>query len=316
MTHEEDVVAAIRAVFARHGVCGEEVDDDCSRIDQLLASHVTTDVVVEGVDFDRALSPLRFAGYRALAQNISDLYANDCEPVGFMQALCVPRRYSLDDVVAFCEGMAGLAGALGAPLLGGDLSRTDGPFTCAITAFGRAPGLAVTRRGARVGQGLWLTGPVGGSAAGLRVLQRDRPGDDDVAFLGWRERLSATEQAAVRAHLEPNVVHHLERLSDFAVAAIDVSDGLAKDASRLGRSSGVAIDLDHVARAIDVAAGATLDDALGGGEDWVVLFAVPDGLEPEGCRRIGTVVDGPVGAVFVDGVRVDDRGHDHFAARS
>jgi thiamine-monophosphate kinase len=107
-------------------------------------------------------------------------------------------------------------------------------------------------------------------------------------------------------------VHHLERLSDFAVAAIDVADGLARDASRLAHSSGVAIDLDRVADAIDTAAGATLDDALAGGEDWVVLFAVPDGLAPEGCRRVGTVIDGPPGAVFVDGVRVDGRGHDHF----
>lgn len=310
---ERDVVAAIRAVFAARGVCGEGADDDCARIDHLLASHATTDVIVEGVDFDRALSPLRFAGLRALAQNLSDLYANDCEPVGFLQALAIPSRYSLDDVVAFSRGMADLAAALGVPLLGGDLSRTEGPFTCSITAFGRAPGIAVTRRGARVGQGLWLTGPVGGSAAGLRVLLRDRPGDDEAAFAAWRSRLSTTEQVAVRRHVEPSPVHHLERLSDFAVAAIDVSDGLGLDAGRLAEASGVAIALDDVAGSVDVAAGATVDDALSGGEDWVILFVVPDGLVPEGCRRVGRVIEGPAGAVFVDGVRVDHRGHDHFA---
>lgn len=309
---EEDVVAAIRATFARYGVSGEPDDDDCSRIDHLLVSHVTTDVVVEGVDFDRALYPLRYAGQRALAQNVSDLFANDCEPVGFLQALCIPPDMNLDDVIAFCDGMARLAGALGVPLLGGDLSRTDGPLTCAITALGRAPSLALSRRGARVSQGLWLTGPVGGSAAGLRVLQRDRPGSLEPAFSTWRTALSAVEQCAVRAHLEPSVVHHLERLSDFAVAAIDISDGLARDAARLARSSGVAVELDTLAHGIDVAAGATLDDALAGGEDWVLLLAVPDGLVPEGCRRIGTVVDGPVGAVWHEGVRVDGRGHDHF----
>jgi thiamine-monophosphate kinase len=316
LMREEDVVAAIRATFARYGVAGEEDDDDCSRIDQLLASHVTTDVVVEGVDFDRALYPLRYAGQRALAQNVSDLFANDCEPVGFLQALCVPPHMGLPDVVAFCDGMARLAGALGLPLLGGDLSRTDGPLTCAITALGRAPGLALSRRGARVSQGVWLTGPVGGSAAGLRVLQRDRPGDVEDSFWRWRQSLPLMEQVAVRAHLEPSVVHHLERLSDYAVAAIDISDGLARDASRLAKSSGVAIDLDTLAAGIDRAAGATLHDALGGGEDWVLLFAVPEGLTPEGCCRVGTVVDGPAGAVWHDGVRVDERGHDHFAGRS
>jgi hypothetical protein len=108
-----------------------------------------------------------------------------------------------------CAAMARLAGALGLPLLGGDLSRTDGPLTCAITALGRAPGLALSRRGARVSQGVWLTGPVGGSAAGLRVLQRDRPGDVEDSFWRWRQSLPLMEQVAVRAHLEPSVVHHL-----------------------------------------------------------------------------------------------------------
>lgn len=315
-TSEDDVVAAIRAEFAARGVRGEAEDDDCARIDDLLASHISTDVVVEGVDFDRALYPLCFAGHRALAQNISDLAANDCEPVGFLQALSIPVTTSLDDIRAFSRGMAGLAGALSVPLLGGDLSRTDGPLSCAITILGRAPGIAVTRRGARVGQGVWLTGTVGGSAVGLRVLQRDRPGGDEAAFARWRASLSKAEQLAVRAHVEPMPAHHLERLSDFAVAAIDVSDGLAIDAGRLARSSGVAIDLDDVAGSVDVAAGATVDDALGGGEDWVVLFAVPDGLVPEGCRRVGRVIEGPAGAVFVDGRRVDAQGHDHFARRA
>jgi thiamine-monophosphate kinase len=311
---EDDVVAAIRATFKALGVCGEDDDDDASRIDDLLATHVATDIVVEGVDFDRALYPLRFAGLRALAQNLSDLYACDAEPLGFLWGLALPESTTLQDVRAFSRGAAELAAALGVPLLGGDVSKTAGPMVCAITVLGRAPAIAVTRRGAREGQGLWLTRVVGASAAGLRVLFRDRPGGDEGAFAAWHQALSVAERRAVDAHIQPNPAHHLERISDFAVAAIDVSDGLLRDAKRLATSSGVAVDLDAVDDAIDQAAGATRDDALGGGEDYAILMVVPDGLVPDGAIRVGRVVAGAAGGVFIGGVRVDDvGGYDHFS---
>ncbi|HEY1098111.1 MAG TPA: thiamine-phosphate kinase, partial [Myxococcota bacterium] len=299
--NEADVVAVIRTVFRAAGCVTEHDDDDTARIDDLLISHVTTDVSVEGVDFDRALYPLRFAGLRALAQNVSDLYASDAEPLALLQALSLPPSWTLDDVERFSRGTAQLAGALGMRLLGGDLSRTAGPMQCAITAFGRAPQLSTTRHGARAGQGLWVTRQLGGSAAGLRVLFRDRVGDDEGTFARWRRGLSSSEQRAVACHVEPQVVHGLERLTDFAVAAIDVSDGLAIDAGRLAQRSGLAVDLDNLDAAIDERAGATVDDVLRGGEDWAVLFAVPDGLDPIGCIRVGTFFDGAAGSVFVDG---------------
>jgi thiamine-monophosphate kinase len=309
--NEADVVTAIRRVFRAAGVATEDDDDDTARIDELLTTHVTTDVTVEDVDFARSLYPLRYAGLRSLAQNVSDLFAADAEPTALLWSLSIPPTWSLVDVERFSTGAAQLAGALGMRLLGGDLSRTAGPFQCAITAFGRAPQLSTTRKGARVGQGLWLTRALGGSAVGLRLLQQAQIGDDEAAFSSWRSRLTVQEQRAVACHVEPSPVHGLERLTDFAVAAIDISDGLAIDAGRLARSSGVAVEFDHLDDAVDHRAGATAEDALRGGEDWAILFAVPDGLEPEGCIRVGTVVAGPAGRVTVDGVVVTG-GHDHF----
>jgi len=314
---EYDVVAAIREVFAAHHALGEDADDDASRIDDLLASHACTDVIVEGVDFDRALSPVRFAGHKALAQNLSDLYACDCEPSAFLWALSIPPSWSLDDVRAFSRGAASLAGALGVRLIGGDLSSTSGPFQCAITALGRAPGMSLGRRGARAGQSLWLTRPVGGAAAGLRVLMRDRPGDDEVAFARWRAGLAPAERRAVDCQLTPSPVHELERLSDVAVAAIDVSDGLLTDVGRLAHASGLAaaIDGSAISGAVDTAAGATREDALIGGEDYAFVLAVPDGLEPATGVRIGGLVAGAAGEVRLDGHVFVDAGFDHFAAR-
>ena len=312
MHSEEQLVARIRAVFAAHGVQGEGEDGDAWPIDALLGTHITTDVVVEGVDFDRRLYPLRFAGHHALAQNLSDLYACDAEPVGFVWSLALPPDTSADDVADFAQGAAALAAAIGCPLLGGDLSSTTGPFVCSITAVGRTPGSAVTRRGARAGQHLWLTRKVGASAAGLRLL---RGRDDAVTpFEPWRRALTPAQQRAVRAHLEPSPFHGLESLADHAVACIDVSDGLARDAWRLSRSSKVGLDLSALADAVDTDAGATVEDALFGGEDWALLFCGPDGLpDPPGCVRVGRVVEVP--GVWRHGEAVADRGYEHFSAQ-
>jgi thiamine-monophosphate kinase len=307
---EDGVVAAIRAVFAAHGVCAEAEDADAWRIDHLHPSHAHTDVVVEGVDFDRALYPLAFAGHRALAQNLSDLAAVDADPTGFFWGLAIPSSWSLADTVAFARGAAALAAAAQCPLLGGDLSRTGGAMTAALTVLGRASGLSVARSGAKPGQGMWLTRRVGASARGLRLLQAERPGEDEATFRRWLDGLSVVDRRAVLAHVAPTPFHHLEQLSDFAVAAIDVSDGLARDAARLARTSKVGIDLDRLDDAIDTAAGASADDALRGGEDWAVLFAVPEGLLPPGCIRVGRVVAGA--GVRVDGIAIDARGYDHF----
>lgn len=310
MTSESTLIERIRAIFAAHGVRGEDEDGDAWRLESLLASHVTTDMVVEGVDFDRALYPVRFAGHRALAQNLSDLYAVDAEPVAFVWSLAIPRSWSADDVAAFAEGAARLAAAASCPLLGGDVSSTRSPgdpLVCSISAFGRTPGVPLKRSGARPGQSVWSTKKLGASAAGLRVLQRDRPGDVEAVFAGWRHRLQDTEKATVLAHIEPSPFHTLESLADHAVASIDISDGLVKDVGRLARAAGVRIDLD-VQDA--VAVGATVDDALYGGEDWAVVFCVPDGLgDPPGCVRVGRVVAGA--GVFIDGAAVAERGFSH-----
>lgn len=307
---EDGVVAAIREVFRAVGAHAEAEDGDAWRIDGLLASHVHTDLAVEGVDFDRALYPLRWAGHRALAQNLTDLFAVDAEPVAFAWSLAIPESWTLEDVEAFSRGAAHLAAAAACPLLGGDLSSTPGPFACSITCFGRAAGLALSRSGARPGQGVWLTRPCGASGRGLRLVQQAHVGDDEAAYVRWLQSLSAVDRRAVVAHVEPTPFHHLEQLSDFAVAAIDVSDGLARDALRLARTSRVAIDLDAVDAAVDHAAGATVDDALHGGEDGALLFAVPDGLVPPGCVRIGRVLAGQ--GVSIAGKPVSGVGYDHF----
>jgi thiamine-monophosphate kinase len=293
---EAHLIDVIKAAFGPLVAPGAyDFLDDAAMIPPVLGARsrvITTDMVVEGVDFDLQLYPAVYAGYRALAQNLSDLSAMGAWPTGFVWSLALPRT----DVVAdLARGAAILAKLRTAPLFGGDLSKTTGPIVISITAFGDVDGVPIRRKGARPGDAVYLTGPVGGSAAGLRAL-RGRTGP----FEAWLRSLDEVTGTCVRAHLTPQPAEgHLLP----ATACIDVSDGLALDAHRLAHASGVRLDLET----LPVMPGATRDDALFGGEDYALLFTASsraDGI------RIGRVSEGE--GVFLDGEPLAASGYDHF----
>lgn len=314
--NELDLIGRIRDAFGSVVAPGAwSFSDDAALMPPLLPRHtrvITTDMVVEGVDFDRTLYPLAYAGARALAQNLSDVGAMGGTPTGFVWSLAIPRAdvgEALDD---FVRGTAALAKTRRVPLFGGDLSSTTGPLTCSITAFGDVDGQPVRRSGARVGDDVWLTWPVGASAAGLRRLRaRDAPVDDPAKFDAWLRALPDAEARIVRAHIRP-LPPDGAALAGRATSCIDVSDGLAIDAHRLARASGVRLELDALAAAID--ADATRDDALAGGEDYALLFTLPSahGKPPIEAVRIGRVVEGD--GVWADSARIESKGFDHFVS--
>jgi thiamine-monophosphate kinase len=216
----------------------------------LLAS----DCLVEGVHFDRALSSLADVGWKSLAVNLSDVAAMAGTPTAAVVAVA---GGSLEDLERIYEGMVEAAQRYGCPVVGGDLSAGSA-LVISVAILGHVPaGRPVLRSGARPGDALFVTGPLGRSAAGLRAL---RDGHPAAALAG--------------AHRRP-----LPRLQEGRAAAaagagamIDVSDGLALDLDRLASASGVGIVLDEV----PVWPGATLADALFGGEDFELVFAAPD----------------------------------------
>ncbi len=220
---------------------------------------LSIDSVVQGVHFDLALSTLHDVGWTALMSALSDVAAMGAAPVGALVALCVPDlRQGDKGALGVLEGVAEASAASGCPVLGGDVSEAS-ELSVVVTVLGSPEGgSAVPRSGARPNDLLFLTGPCGASAAGLRLLRQG-------------ERLGP----AVARHLRP-----VARLAEGqtarragAHAMIDVSDGLALDLHRLADASGVGFALDEV----PVADGATLDEALGGGEDYELLLAVgPD----------------------------------------
>ncbi len=195
-------------------------------------------------------------------------------------------------------GMARAAEAAGVPVVGGNIAR--GPLTITVSVHGWVPeGEAITRAGARPGDGVYVTGELGGAAAALaRGGLADRHVEADLDALDARYFLPAPRLEAGR------------RLRGSASAAIDVSDGLLQDLGHLCRASGVGAELDSAL--VPVMAGANLEHALSGGDDYELCFtaAVEPGDLGVTCTRIGAVVPGS--GITLDGLPVSAAGYQHF----
>jgi thiamine-monophosphate kinase len=216
---------------------------------------LATDALVDGVHFDRRWSRLGDVGWKALTANVSDIAAMGGEPIASVVAVA---GAVVADLGLLYDGLVAAADAYSCPVVGGDLSAAT-ELVVSVAVLGTVRDVApVLRSGACGGDTLFVTGVLGRSAAGLRLLRED-PGLDD---------------ECTDAHRRPvaRLGHGSSAARGGARAMLDVSDGLAIDLDRLARASGVGIDLDDV----PVARGATLEEALGGGEDYELVFAAPD----------------------------------------
>jgi thiamine-monophosphate kinase len=274
----------------------------------------TVDTLTPGVDFLADTKPSDL-GYRALAVSLSDLAAMGADPAWALLALTLPSADEawLED---FVVGFDGLARTHGVALAGGDLGR--GPLSISVQALGLVPaGAALTRGGARVGDFLYVTGWPGDAAAGLALLEGRLAGSG--ANRAW----------LVGRFLRPEPrVGVGQRLRGLASSCIDVSDGLAQDLGHLARASGVAAVVSAESLPLSRSLYALVGEreaqrlALGGGDDYELLFTVPPqrrerlaGLTGAGmpaCHCIGEIVAG-------QGVRVRSAtgdmtvaGFDHF----
>jgi thiamine-monophosphate kinase len=234
---------------------------------------VTQDALVEGVHFRFDLVSWAELGFRAAAVNISDLAASGAEALALIVTLALPGDTRVEDVVQLYSGLA----EAGVPVRGGDTTRAESVML-SVTALGRServPG----RAGARVGDLVVVTGPLGGAGAAFRGGRLARP---------------------------PIRVEEGRRLAAVASAMLDLSDGLGVDAAHIARRSRcrVAIELERV----PLAPGATIED-VGFGEDYELLAATPDAL---GFTVIGRCEDGEGVRVTLDGQPYDLPGWEHF----
>ena len=157
---------------------------------------VTTDAVVEGVHFSRAFSSPADIGHKALAVNLSDLAAMAATPRWALLSLVLPGSWLVADVEDLVDGLAALAGRHGVAVVGGNITRTDGPVVVDVTAGGEVtPRRWLTRGGARAGHDIWVSGAIGGAAAGLEMLRAASPG----AGIGPDPRIPVLHRADIDA---------------------------------------------------------------------------------------------------------------------
>ena len=272
---------------------------------------VTTDAIVEGVHFLPGDPPDTVAR-KALRVNLSDIAAKGASPAGFVLTLAL-RSVDESWLAAFAGALGEDANSFGCPLLGGDTVSTPGPLTVSITAFGRvAEGRVVHRSGARPGDRVVVTGTIGDAALGLDVL---KGGAVAAALTGD----PAAREMLISRYRVPQPRNALAAaVCEHANAAMDVSDGLAGDLTKLCAASGVSATIDTSLVPLSAAAAGLLgrgvvgiETLIAGGDDYEILCAVPEAkmaaLAAEAGRAgvsltaIGTITPGTGAPQFRDG---------------
>jgi thiamine-monophosphate kinase len=281
---------------------------------------ITTDAVVEGVHFDLAFTPPEAVGHRALAVNLSDVAAMGGRPRMAVLSLALPDALPVATLDRALDGLLALADRHGVTIVGGNITRSPGPWVLDLTLLGAVGRRRIlTRDGARPGDEVYVTGTVGGAAAGLAQLRADA---------------GATGPLVDRCLWpEPRVrVGGLLGRLRAATTCLDLSDGLAAGLRHLADASGVGLEIDADALPVDTDAAAwhtargadAVAAALAGGDDYELLFttrparrgrlrAVRREARGVALTRIGTVT--PAGTLRLraaSGVRELPEGFEHF----
>ncbi len=273
---------------------------------------VTTDTMIENHDFRLEWSSGYDLGWKAVATNLSDIAAMGAQPTALVVAIALPGNLAVSWLEAFADGLRDACQTLspGVGVVGGDLASAEQVFI-SVTAHGQLIGREPVRRnGAQIGDQIAVGGTLGRAAAGLALLQSNN-GDAIKAYDDW-----------VNWQLRPQPPIHLGIAASDAGATsmLDISDGLAKDASRIAKASAVTMQIDpmqllgyeavleEAARAIGAS---ERDWVLFGGEDHSLLATFPSDVQlPRGFKRIGTVLPQQPAAVMLDAQPLSEAGWD------
>jgi len=280
------------------------IGDDCAVLPKDASTDllISTDMLVEDIDFRLDWTTPELLGQKALAVSLSDIAAMGGSTEWALISIGIPEAlWSAKFLDRFYEGWHELANRHGVKLVGGDISRTPNKLVIDSTVGGSVPvGTAVLRSGAQVGDSIYVTGPLGGAAAGLRLLnQGERLGGPNDPLL--------TKQLAPEARIE---LGQRLRESGAITSMIDLSDGISSDLAHICRASNVGaaisvndIPFDAEVMAIAGSVDAMLDFALNGGEDFELLFTSPQEkisqLNFDDIFRIGEITE-TVGVVELE----------------
>ncbi|MDI9358750.1 MAG: thiamine-phosphate kinase [Phycisphaerales bacterium] len=262
------------------------VGDDAAVVDHAgMQTVLSTDMLVEGIHFDLAYSPLKYLGYKAVSVNLSDIYAMNATPTQILLSIACSNRFSVEALHDFYEGVYLACEQYQVDLVGGDTAASQKGLIISVTAAGQvAPDKFVTRTGAQVNDLICVSGELGNAYLGLLLLEREKK--------IWIETPSVQpdfEQSkwAIEKLLKPtarqDVIEWLATQKIIPTAMIDISDGLSSEILHIAKQSkkGIRLYEDKLpfhAQADELAGKFNLNPttvAMNGGEDYELLFTIP-----------------------------------------
>lgn len=312
------LIDRLTAGFDRHNdstLCG--AGDDAAVIDAAEgeAMLVSTDKLIEGIDFDLTYFPLKHLGYKAVTVGVSDILAMNALPQQIMLSLGVSSKFSVEALDDFYEGVRTACRELGVDLAGGDLSASVTGFVIDITSVGRARKDKIAyRSGARKNDLICITGNLGAAYMGLHLLEREKRvlGDNARDLQPQFEGYEYLLERYLKPRARKDIVEILAGEGVVPTSMIDLSDGLASEVLQICKAShcGARIYLDRIPIARQTSALAEelhadpVVAALNGGEDHELMFTVPLDLREKivalgGVDVIGHITDGSTGAYLI-----------------
>ena len=291
------------------------VGDDCAVIDyDCKHTLVTTDLLLEGIHFDLTYTPLKHLGYKAVAVNLSDVYAMNGTPRQITVSLGISKRFTVEHINELYSGIYAACEKYGVDLVGGDTSASVTGLLISITCLGEAQeGDIVYRNGARDTDLICVSGDLGAAYMGLQLLERERvasAGQKDFQpdFAGREYLLERQIKPEPRA----DVIAEMRELGIRPTAMMDVSDGLSSELLHICKESGVGCRVYENRIPIDYQTAVMAEElnmnlvtaAMNGGEDYELLFTVPltdhEKVEQmKTARLIGRITKPELGAYMV-----------------
>lgn len=281
---------------------------------------ITTDLFMEGVHFDLTYFPLKHLGYKVVVANISDIYAMNGTPKQITVSLGISRKFCIEDIEELYSGIRLACEQYGVDIVGGDTTSSLTGLAISITATGTAPkGTAVRRSTAKETDLICVTGNLGAAYMGLQLLEREKiatAGQDMQPDFAGKEYILERQ---LKPEARKEVIEKLRNENIKPTAMMDISDGLASELMHICRQSGVGCRIYEERIPIDYQTAVMAEElnlnvitcALGGGEDYELLFTVPIAdhekvAAMKDVRVIGHIVSDTMGLALItrDGVEM------------
>ena len=261
------------------------VGDDAAVIDHFgRQTLLSTDLLLEGVHFDLSYTPLKHLGYKAVVVNISDIYAMNGTPTQVLLSIGFSNRFALESLNEFYEGVYAACEKYGVDLVGGDTTTSLRGFIISVTAIGEvAPDAYVKRSGAKSGDLICVSGELGGAFLGLTLLEREKKIFEDTGAQPDLEGQAYIVGRLLKPEARQDIIAYFAEQDILPTSMMDISDGLSSEIMHICKQSQVGCvlyeDKFPMAEEMKAFAYKLLMDptacALSGGEDYELLFTVP-----------------------------------------